>query len=105
MIYSHKTTVININLSKRKNDTVLSILDICVPFFQKNYVRQKYYKKDICPYLSFGKSKNNAKVRCYQVVQAILYRLKTGCQWRHLPTRQFFQTKYSWESVYYHFKK
>ncbi|MFV0507069.1 MAG: IS5 family transposase [Bacteroidales bacterium] len=41
----------------------------------------------------------------YQVVQAILYRLKTGCQWRQLPTRQFFQTKYSWESVYYHFKK
>jgi len=39
------------------------------------------------------------------VVTAILYRLKTGCQWRQLPMKQFFREKYRWQSVYYHFQK
>jgi len=36
---------------------------------------------------------------------AIFYRLKTGCQWRQLPMKQFFRGKYSCQSVYYHFQK
>lgn len=40
-----------------------------------------------------------------EVIQAILYRLKTGCQWRELPMKQFFRVKYQWQSVYYHFQK
>ena len=59
----------------------------------------------MCPYLDFGKINRNTKVRDYQVVTAILYRLKTGCQWRHLPVKQFFRVSYSWQSVYYHFQK
>jgi transposase len=47
----------------------------------------------------------NTKVNTYQVVEAILYRLKTGCQWRELPMKQFFRTAYKWNSVYYHFQK
>ena len=39
------------------------------------------------------------------MVEAILYRLKTGCQWRHLPMKQFFDRKYRWQSVYFHFQK
>lgn len=39
------------------------------------------------------------------MVLAIIYRLKTGCQWRELPMKQFFRKKYSWKSVYYHFQK
>ncbi len=40
------------------------------------------------------------------MVAAILYRLKTGCQWRELPIKQFFlEKKYSWQSVYFHFQK
>lgn len=39
------------------------------------------------------------------MVQAILYRLKTGCQWRELPMKQFFRIPYRWQSVYYHFQK
>ncbi len=45
---------------------------------------------------------NNTKVKLYQVVEAILYRLKTGCQWRQLPMKQFFRVKYQWQSVYHH---
>ena len=47
----------------------------------------------------------NTKVKDYQVVEAILYRLKTGCQWRQLPMKQFFRVKYKWQSVYHHFQK
>jgi transposase len=48
---------------------------------------------------------NNTKVDVCQVVESILYRLKTGCQWRELPMRQFFRVKYRWQSVFYHFRK
>ena len=36
---------------------------------------------------------------------AILYKLKTGCQWRELPMKEFFTTSYKWNSVYYHFQR
>jgi transposase len=61
--------------------------------------------KEICANLSLGLKKNNAKVKVEQVVEAILYRLKTGCQWRELPTKQFFEVQYSWNSVYQHFAR
>nr|WP_240337104.1 transposase [Rufibacter sp. SYSU D00308] len=39
-------------------------------------------------------------------MSAILYRLKTGCQWRELPTREFFGiVPMSWQGVYHHFSK
>ena len=57
------------------------------------------------PLLKFGNGQNNVKVKLEEVVQAILYRLKTGCQWRELPMKQFFRVKYKWQSVFYHFQK
>ena len=55
--------------------------------------------------MKFGNSQQNTKVKCYQVVEAIIYRLKTGCQWRQLPMKQFFRIKYKWPGVYHHFQK
>lgn len=41
-----------------------------------------------------------------EVVSAILYRLKTGCQWRQLPVKQVFTKKVlTWQGVYYHFNE
>lgn len=37
--------------------------------------------------------------------QLILFRLKTGTQWRELPVKQYIDQKYSWKSVFYHFTK
>ena len=37
--------------------------------------------KEFSSYLTLGFEKNNAKIQVVQVVEAILYRLKTGCQW------------------------
>lgn len=90
---------------KRKNDTRNIENNSSYHPFKKNVVAQKYNKKEICPHLSFGDAKNNVKVKKHQVVEAILYRLKTGCQWRQLPIKQFFDKKYRWQSVYYHFQK
>jgi len=48
----------------------------------------------------------NIRVPRWRVVKAILYKLKTGIQWCNLPMREFFGfTRYSWESVYYHFNR
>lgn len=74
-----------------------------VLFFPKN--EDKFNKKELCPYLKFGNDFNNTKVKNYQVIQAILYRLKTGCQWRELPMKQFFRVNYKWQSVYHHYQK
>jgi transposase len=90
---------------KRTNDTEKLRFNKLYHSFKKIHVKQKYNKKEICPHLKFGNSQHNAKVKCYQVVEAILYRLKTGCQWRLLPIKQFFRAKYNWQSVYYHFQK
>jgi transposase len=41
------------------------------------------------------------------MVAAILYRLKSGCQWRMLPTEKFFTTerKLSYNGVYHHVRE
>ena len=90
---------------KRTNDTEKLNINKLYHSLKKNVVKQKYNKKEICPHLKFGNHQQNTKVKCYQVVEAILYRLKTGCQWRQLPMKQFFRVKYDWPSVYHHFQK
>jgi transposase len=46
------------------------------------------------------------KVGIWRIVKAILYKLKTGVQWKELPMTMFFgDIKYSYQSVYYHFNK
>src|ERR1700712_2306254 len=58
----------------------------------------------ITPHLSKGARGPEPKVELWQIVQAILYRLKTGCQWRMLPVKAFFppHATLSWNGVYYH---
>jgi transposase len=45
------------------------------------------------------------KVKQYQVIKAILHKLKTGCQWRELPMKEFFRSSYKYGAVYHHFQK
>jgi transposase len=60
----------------------------------------------IVPHLSRGKRGNEVGPPLWRIVWAILYRLKTGCQWRHLPLKEFFEeNKLSWQGVYYHFAR
>ena len=63
-------------------------------------------KKEILSYLSIGKRGFDTQVPKYQILEAILYKLKTGCQWAFIPVSQFVtERKYSWQSVYYHYSK
>ncbi|WP_253271264.1 transposase [Saprospira grandis] len=44
------------------------------------------------------------KAPLWQIVKAIIYRLKTGCQWRELPIKSFFdKALIYWQTVYYYF--
>lgn len=39
------------------------------------------------------------------IIQLILYRLKSGCQWRELPVALYLEDGYRWNSVFHHFNK
>lgn len=57
----------------------------------------------IIPHLSKGKRGPKPTVELWRIVQLILYRLKTGCQWRMLPLGAFFEDKkLKWIGIYYH---
>lgn len=60
----------------------------------------------ILPHLATGKRGFATTVPLIEIVECILYRLKTGCQWRELPTKAFFTDKIlSWNSVFYYYNK
>jgi transposase len=60
----------------------------------------------ILPHLTLGKRGFSSRVPIDQIVELILYKLKTGCQWRHLPIKQFFETEpLTWQGVYYYFNR
>lgn len=67
----------------------------------KRQINQK-----LVPHLSKGKRGPCCKVGLWRVVRAILYKLKTGIQWRQLPLRSLFgRNTISWQSVFYYFSK
>ena len=61
----------------------------------------------IVPHLSKGSRGAKVGVELWRIVAAILYRLKSGCQWRMLPVEQFFtsKAKLSRSGVYHHYRE
>ena len=58
----------------------------------------------ILPYLPVRLGGRRAAADPAEVVGAICYKLKTGCQWRWLPVKALFTGEpLSWQGVYYHF--
>ena len=67
---------------------------------------KKFITKNLLPYLSQNHLGRKTKVPLWRIVKAIIYRLKSGCQWRELPLGAFFsRILITWNSVYYHFNK
>ena len=63
-------------------------------------------KSEIVPYLPLAKRGFQATVPLEEIVNAVLYKLKTGVQWYQLPVKSLFEEiVLSWESVYYHYRK
>lgn len=60
----------------------------------------------IIPHLSVAKRGYTCSVSLADVVSAILYKFKSGCQWHMLPVDAFFKRKkIQAGSVYHHFRK
>lgn len=63
-------------------------------------------EKWILPYLTVGTRGFDTTVPLTEIVECIFHRLKTGCQWREVPTKQFFSDKtLHWNSVFYYYNK
>ncbi len=63
-------------------------------------------EETMIPHLSKGKRGPKSRVPFYQLVMLIVYRLKTGCQWRCLPIKEFTDgVEVKWGTVYKHFRK
>lgn len=60
----------------------------------------------VMPHLSKGRRGPATTVGATDLIRAIFYRLKTGCQWRMLPIKEFFsEGKITWSGVYYHHRR
>ena len=63
-------------------------------------------KNEILPHLSKAKRGYATQSCLIEVVNAILYKLKTGCQWAFLPVEALFSGKVlSYGAVYHHYNK
>ncbi|MCR9228539.1 MAG: transposase [Flavobacteriaceae bacterium] len=61
---------------------------------------------EIVPHIPLPKRGFAPTAPLYEIINAILYKLKTGVQWEYLPTSLLFSQKVlSWQSVYYHYRK
>ncbi|WNJ19627.1 IS5 family transposase [Pontibacter sp. G13] len=62
--------------------------------------------RQIVRHLSRRKRGPKPKVEYWRIVKAILFKLKTGVQWRELPMSAFSpKVKISWNTALYHFNK
>lgn len=63
-------------------------------------------KKEIIPFIPKPKRGFAPTAPLVEIVNAILYKLKTGVQWNQLPVKALFsQVCLSWQSVYHHYRK
>lgn len=61
---------------------------------------------EIVPHLPKTKRGFPPTVPLVEIVNAILYKLKTGVQWHQLPVKALFeQNSLTWNAVYYHYRK
>jgi len=63
-------------------------------------------EEDIIPYLPTAQRGFVPTVSLAEIINSILYKLKTGVQWHQLPVKALFEDKIlSWQSVYHNYRK
>lgn len=61
---------------------------------------------EIVPYIPLPKRGFAPRVPLSEIVNAVLYKMKTGVQWEYLPVDALFDREpWGWQGVYYHFRK
>lgn len=67
---------------------------------------KKFITQYLMPHLNISPLGRKPKVKLWRIIKAIIYRLKTGTQWRELPTG-FFASRilFKWSSAFYYFNK
>jgi len=67
---------------------------------------KKFITQNILRYLPQSNLGRKPKIPLWRIVKMIIYKLKTGVQWRELPIKAFCRDKLiSWNTVFYHFNK
>jgi len=67
---------------------------------------KKFITKNLLPHLSQSNLGRKLKVPLWRIIKAIIYRLKSGCQWREIPISSFCsRILIGWNTIYYHFNK
>lgn len=63
-------------------------------------------KMEIVPLIPKTKRGFPPTVPLVEIINAVLYKLKTGVQWHQLPVKALFEGQYlTWNAVYYHYRK
>ena len=61
---------------------------------------------EIIPHIPASQQGFAPAVPLAEIVNSILYKLKTDVQWHQLPVKALFEGEsLSWQSVYYHYRK
>jgi len=69
-------------------------------------ISENKVREYIVPFLSVGKRGFKSKLCLTKVMLLILKRLKTGCQWRELSIKEYFDDgEVCWQTIYYYFNK
>ena len=67
---------------------------------------KKFITKNLLPHLSQTNLGRKTKVPLWRIVRGIIFRIKTGCQWRELPIGAFCsRILTTWNTFFYHFNK
>lgn len=62
-------------------------------------------KSEILPHLSVAKRGFITQSSLVEIVYAILYKLKTNCQWKYLSVESLFNGKLKCSTVFHHYNK
>lgn len=82
------------NIKKQSKPVMYQVLD------------KDIIETEIVPNLPTPKRGFLPRVPLAEIVNCILYKLKTGVQWEYLPVKSLFEDKVlSYQSVFYHYSK
>jgi transposase len=67
---------------------------------------KKFITKNLLPFLSQTHLGRKPNIPLWRIIKGIIYKLKTGTQWREIPISEFAsRLLISWNSFFYHFNK